>query len=251
MSQLQKDFTKWKSKFKQHGKQAFPRFIMLKYLDAIQNTSDDFIFKGGNLLWHYIKTPRSTIDLDFSTLTIQSHDEIKSILLKVENIFDEIIFTTKSFNEINKNESIGANVLIGFETTSGQKNQFEIDLVYALPTDYVRIKSTISPSEYGAASIENIIKDKISASYQFKSGNTRMKDFDDLWRLSKSDIEIDKIKLKDLISKNNIDINLELQTVWMDNLESSWKRHAKLYKDIPQDIETLFSEINTWLKSLQ
>jgi hypothetical protein len=42
-----------------------------------------------------------------------------------------------------------------------------------------------------SASVENIIADKVAACIRFGAGNTRMKDFDDLWRLSQSKVTVD------------------------------------------------------------
>ena len=71
---LQKEFNSWKKENNQFGRQAFSRFMILKFLEALQGvSSNEFIFKGGNLLWHYIKTPRATVDLDLVTQTLDSH----------------------------------------------------------------------------------------------------------------------------------------------------------------------------------
>jgi hypothetical protein len=245
---LKSEFDKWKTENKQHGRQAFSRFIMLKFLDGLQDTSEDFVFKGGNLLWHYIKTPRETIDLDLSTINLKSHLEVKKFIEKSFEIHNEIEFALKEFKELDGVNEIGAAIIISFSTTSGQKNQFIIDIVYALPTDISKIKSTLDGEIRLAASIENIICDKLSASHQFKSGNTRMKDFDDLWRIMNSDISIDSKKLSKLLTARKI--VWELESGWISFLEEKWKRHVKSYKDIPKDLEKVFTEINSWLDRL-
>jgi len=243
---LKSEFDKWKSVNDQHGRQAFSRFIMLKFLDGLQDTSEDFVFKGGNLLWHYIKTPRETIDLDLATISLKSHLEIKRIIEKSFKKHKEIQFNLKDFKELDGVNEVGAAVIINFSTDSGQRNQFTIDIVYALPTDIAHIKSTLDGEQRQAASIENIICDKVSAAHQFKSGNTRMKDFDDLWRIAKSEIDIDLVKLKDLLVKRSIPVYLNLE--WISFLEDSWKRHSKSYRDIPRNLSEVFDEINKLLK---
>jgi hypothetical protein len=211
---LKQEFDKWKKVNKQHGRQAFSRFIMLKFLDAIQEDSDEFIFKGGNLLWHYIATPRETIDLDLATVTISSHEDVKLKFNKILNYYSEITFELKHFQEIHKIVTVGCSVIIAFKTSQGQKNQFPIDIMYALSTDLAQVKSTTSVKIYEAASIENIICDKLSAANQFRGGNTRMKDFDDLWRISKSGVKIDSKKLKLLLNLKQI--NIQLNTDWCE-----------------------------------
>lgn len=76
----------------QFGRQAFSRFIMLTFLDGLQEVSGDFIFKGGNLLWHYVKTPRETIDLDLATLSLNSHQEVRKCIESSFKFHEEIDF---------------------------------------------------------------------------------------------------------------------------------------------------------------
>ena len=56
----------WSKKQGLYGPGAFLRFIMMNFVERLNQVSEDLVFKGGNLLWIYIKTPRSTVDLDFS-----------------------------------------------------------------------------------------------------------------------------------------------------------------------------------------
>ena len=247
-SKIEIKFDHWKKANNQHGRQAFSRFIMLSFLDGLQSSNSDFVFKGGNLLWHYIKTPRETIDLDLATQTLGSHLEIKIEIEKAIQLFNEVDFSILDFKEIYNEEGIGSTFTLGFKTSSGQTNQFSLDIVYTLPTDIFIIKSTISGAPSKSASIENIIADKLSASHKFKSGNTRMKDYDDLWRISRSDLKINSQKLRTIL--NNRSIPVELESGWIKYLEESWKRHSRLYKDIPKDLEVIFNEINEWTRQI-
>lgn len=224
---------------------------MLLYLEGVLQVNTDFVFKGGNLLWHYIQTPRETVDLDLATLTLNSHLEVKKVLEKVSNHYDEITFRIKRFKEVDANEGKGAAVIIEYLTNSGQKNQFDIDIVYSLPTDLQKVKSTLHQDvEYLSASLENIICDKISAADQFASGNTRMKDFDDLWRLSQSGIIFDIFKIKNLFQKRSLE--MKLRTEWIsDILENEWGRHSKKYKDLPSTIQKVFGDVNSWLGNME
>ncbi len=242
---LKSKFDKWKKENKQHGRQAFSRFIMLKFLDGLQEISEEFVFKGGNLLWHYIKTPRETIDLDLATINIHSHLEVKQLIEKSLTIHQQIEFEIKKFKELDVNNEVGASVIISFLTNTGQRNQFSIDIVYAIPTDVSRVKSTINKNTHLAASIENIISDKLSAAYRFRSGNTRMKDFDDLWRISKSSTKVNLSKLNAILKEREVPCTLEKE--WIEFLEPAWKRHAKSYKDIPKNLSEVFEDINIWL----
>jgi hypothetical protein len=157
-------------------------------------------------------------------------------------------FKIKEFQELDGTEDIGAKIILEYSTILGQRNQFVIDVVYALPTDLAVIKSTIDGSARKSASIENIIADKLSAAHRFKTGNTRMKDFDDLWRISKANIEVNSNKLLEILALR--EIPQELNSEWIDFLEGSWKRHSNLYKDIPKDLRVVFRDINKWLTEI-
>ncbi|OUR95754.1 hypothetical protein A9Q84_14730 [Halobacteriovorax marinus] len=246
---ISSQFDKWKKDNDQHGKSAFPRFIMLKFLENLSAVSEDFVFKGGNLLWHYIQTPRSTVDLDFCTLTLKSHKEVREVFEKAIKQDDNVEYLINEFLEIGNDDSLGCKVSISFKAINGQKNKFSIDVVYAIPTDLQMIKSSISSIKYKAASIENIIADKVQASFTFGSGNTRMKDFDDLWRLSRAEKKLDREKLNLLFKEKNIDYKLDIK--WSIPMVKSWKGHCRSYKDLPKNIEEVFQDINKWLAELK
>ena len=99
-------------------------------------------------------------------------------------------------------------------------------------------------------SIENIIADKLSACHRFAAGNTRMKDYDDLWRLGYSEIFVDIKKLKLLTKTRDIPLNLNEKWIGPD-LERMWKNHRKRYQDLPEELIIVFKEVNSWLKSLK
>jgi len=40
----------WMTKNQSHGSHAFLRFVMLVFVERLSQVSEDFIFKGGNLL---------------------------------------------------------------------------------------------------------------------------------------------------------------------------------------------------------
>lgn len=230
------------------GNQAFLRYVMFRYLDAINEISRDFIFKGGNLLWVYINTPRSTVDLDLTTVKLNSHEEVKDLLDRAGSLVHGISYKIKEFNEITANEGHGAAVTIAFKTEQGASNQFEIDIVYRLPTE---VEEILSPTENGnrirAATIENIVADKLQAAHRFEGGNTRMKDFDDLWRLSKKHKRVSRILLKALLNKR--ELQQHLKKTWINSeMDRSWAAHQKRYPDLPRDLAKVFDDVNDWLK---
>ena len=244
-----KEYKAWAKVHNQHGKFAMSRFVMLKYLEAVQSASNDFVFKGGNLLWHYIKTPRATVDLDLSTIAIKSSEKVKELLEKTQDHFGNISFSILRFKSVETIEGGGASVTIGFKTDSGQKNQFEIDIVYVLTHELERIKSTVSSNDLQSVSLEDIICDKVSASHRFGGGNTRMKDFDDLWRIAKSDKEVNAKSLIKISDQKSI--KLHLDSSWINkDMQKYWQSHRRSYADLPNSLEALFDDVNSWLESL-
>lgn len=238
---------KWASKNKLAGPQAFLRYVMFHFVEKLSETSDDFVFKGGNLLWVYIATPRATIDLDFVTIKSNSDETVKSILEKTCVHSNEIKFKLIRYKSIVQQDKTGASVTIEYQTNEGAKNQFDLDIVFATETDTSKINSPVNENKIIlSASVENIISDKLSACHRFSAGNTRMKDYDDLWRISQSEIEIDPKKLKSITKTRGIPLNLD--TAWIGpDLERMWKSHRKRYQDLPEDLDTIFKEINSWL----
>jgi len=241
----------WISKNQLHGPHAFLRFVMLAYVQRLNEVTDEFVFKGGNLLWLYIKTPRSTIDVDFVTKSLVSHEDVQKKLEEVCQKSDgNIQFSIKSFRPVEQQGGLGAAVTIGYVTSEGQENTFDLDIVYAIPSSITKIKSPIEAEEaICVATMENIISDKISTCYRFKSGNTRMKDFDDLWRISRfrpSPVRWDL--LSEILKSRAILPSLNLE--WINpQMERSWEAHAKRNKGLPANLSQLMETVNNWLES--
>lgn len=240
----------WASKRGLFGPQAFLRYVMLTYLDSLAKISPDFVFKGGNLLWLYIETPRATVDLDLATLTATNHEAVKESLTQVCQNVKGIRFSILKFEEVESEGKIGAAVVIGYKTDQGASNNFGIDIVYQLETDTREIPSPVTEDlKILAASLENIIADKLAAAHRFGGGNTRMKDYDDLWRLSEKDIKLNMRILKRLLSKREISPRLDV--AWINAVtQQAWKDHQRRYKDLPASLEDLFRDVNSWLDKI-
>lgn len=248
---LMSRYKTWASKNNQSGKYAFSRFMMISFLEALTEVSRDFVFKGGNLLWHYIKTPRSTTDLDLSTITAKNHEEVKRDLEKALTFYSDITYEIGEFNEVSQKGEIGAKVLVKYKTDAGQQNSFNVDIVYAIPVDIALVKSTLSERKYQAATLENIIFDKLDAAFRYGGGNTRMKDYDDLYRIIKSGSSFDKKRVRFLLEESGRE--LELKNEWGEYLRSKWQSYLKgqKQKDLPKDIGELMEEINSWLATFK
>lgn len=245
------DARSWARQNRLSGPHAFLRYIIFRFTENLNQVSDEFVFKGGNLLWVYIATPRATVDLDLSTLKINSHVKVRNLIEKAGRASNDIEYTIHSFQEIDRDGRIGAAVSLAYRTEQGASNRFEIDLLYALRTESHYIDSPVHPHiKLRTATTENIIADKLAACQRFGAGNTRLKDFDDLWRLSQSLLQIDKERLRNLLKTRNIDASLEPD--WINSeMERAWHTHQKRYKDLPKNLKTLFGEVNQWLNLLE
>lgn len=238
--------TSWLTKNKLYGPYAFLRFVMLVFVQRLNQVTDEFVFKGGNVLWLYIKTPRATVDADFVTRSLANHDDVKQKLEQACGRQDgEVQFSIESFNPIEQQAGRGAAVTIRYATPEGQKNTFDLDIVYALPTLSTQVKSPIAADEpISIVTVENIVADKLAACQRFKSGNTRMKDFDDLWRIAV--FRPDPIKwesLKEVLNARGIKSMLDLK--WINPaMEKSWSAHTKRNKGLPPSLNAAMEAVN-------
>ena len=158
-------------------------------------------------------------------------------------------FFVRDFKPIECDGMLAAAVVIAFKTSAGEENIFDLDIVYAIPTLSTRIPSPLDGDhKISAVTIENIITDKLSACDRFGSGNTRMKDFDHLWRISKSlATEINWRELKNALTSRNIEGRLDLS--WInENMTQAWKNHSARNRGLPNDLQILMSEVNSRLK---
>jgi hypothetical protein len=241
---------KWAQKHGLFGPQAFLKYAIFRFTENLNQVSDEIVFKGGNLLWVYIATPRATVDLDLATLKTHSHSRMRQLIEKACAIDSDIEFSLHAFREIEQEGKMGAALSLAYQTEQGARNRFEVDLVYALSTDVHEIASPVHPEiMIRSATLENIVSDKILACQRFAAGNTRMKDFDDLWRLSQSGTQIDSFRLKELLKVRGV--TPSLKNSWINpEMEKLWKSHRKRYADLPVSLEALFSDVNQWLGEL-
>ncbi len=237
----------WAAKEGLHGTQAFFRFVIFTYLDCLSKESDEFIFKGGNLLWLYTHTPRQTIDLDLVTRTVNKTDQVKAILERSCRHAEGVQFKVISIKEVAAQEMKGAAATIGYSTEDGASNKFDIDIVYTLPT-----RTTVLPSpltgrhELHVATLENIIADKISTCHRFGAGNTRMKDYDNLWRLASENRPVEWKTVSSLLALLSSPDTLRPE--WInDEMSAAWRRHIRRCKDLPPELASVLRDINQWL----
>lgn len=244
---FKKELDAWKKDNNMHGPKAMDRFIMMNFLWRLTDVSKDFAFKGGNLLWFYIQTPRPTVDIDFITLVETDAEAVmERVRLACESKELGLSFSVISHKVIAENGKIGLGITIGYKTEEGANNKFGVDIVLGVPTDIQQIK--IRGGTINAASMENIVVEKVMASQSFGAGNTRMKDYDDLLRISVVADTLDCKKLVILAKARNVRLNFNYKWI-SENTTESWKRYIKSYKDhaLPTELHDAFRQINDFL----
>ena len=240
----------WASKRGLFGPQAYLRYVMFTFLDCLFEETDRFIFKGGNLLWIYIKTPRHTIDLDLVTFDLKNSGLIKGLVRKAcaRGKQRGINFRVSSFVEKEQKGETRAAVTIEYKTEEGASNKFELDIIYFVQTRSALLDSPVdSGKKIRAAAIEEIISDKLMACQRFRGGNTRMKDFDDLYRICKSGLSVKWAVVRQLLRERRISRLLDKSWLNVETL-ALWCRHSRRYKDLPEELTKVFSNINLWLR---
>ncbi|MBI4405175.1 MAG: nucleotidyl transferase AbiEii/AbiGii toxin family protein [Deltaproteobacteria bacterium] len=241
----------WASKKGLFGPQAFFRYVVFTYVDCLAQETDDFVCKGGNLLWLYIHTPRQTVDLDLVTLKADTTAKVKELLESGCRRGNEkgVSFRLISLKEVSQQGERGASATMEYKTEGGAANTFDLDIVYVLPTEWKMLPSPIeSDTTIRGATLEHVIVDKIATCHRFGGGNTRMKDFDDLWRISKSDQKIDWAKVKDGLARMKVPPTLDKDWINVETT-AAWERHVKKYKDLPRDIDQVIVAVNGWLRA--
>jgi predicted nucleotidyltransferase component of viral defense system len=251
MGNFKKTFAKWKLMNNEHGPRAMTRFVIMQFVEGLQSVAPDrYIFKGGNLLWHYIKTPRSTVDVDFAT---DIELEVEQVLKDFSSVQTEgCTFLVKAHNAVESDEKSGLAVQIEFMTEEGSTNPFGIDVVFAVKTHSKRIK--LANTLVMAASLENIIVDKVAACHRFAGGNTRMKDFDDLYRIAMANQKVDAKLIHKIAIERDVELSLDLK--WINKqMKDAWVEYTqkKVYKDafgLPKDIIQLIETTNEYLSNV-
>lgn len=115
MGNFKKNFAKWKSETSEHGPRAMTRFVIMQFVEGLQLVAPDrYILKGGNLLWHYIKTPRSTVDVDFATDEKVENEQVLKDFSSV--VADGCIFKVKNHSVIDGIDKFGLAVQMEFST---------------------------------------------------------------------------------------------------------------------------------------
>ena len=171
---------------------------------------DRFILKGGSLLYLWMNEPfRSTLDIDFLAIGENHEAAIRDVIktvcavsctedglhfdvgaLKISSIREGQVYGGQSarFDALLNSAKIPVRVDFGFgDAVSPEKAQMPT-LIDALPAPVLLVYPMVS-----------VIAEKFQAMVHLGLGNTRMKDFYDIWALSES-FDIDGAALQEAVA---------------------------------------------------
>jgi len=184
----------------------------LFYRMSISNYRNNFILKGGNLLFaNQGLLSRPTRDIDYLAVNVPNDiEEIRSIFIKLCNIEysdDKVIFNPNSieFETITEQDKYsGLRVFINasFDTI---RQKIQIDIGYGdivIPNakiiDYPVLLEDMESPIIKVYSNETVIAEKFQAMMELAELNSRMKDFYDIYTILSTN-QFDRDVLKDAI----------------------------------------------------
>lgn len=240
---------KFKEKYKLDSKVAHLKYFLLVFARCLNEISKDYVFKGGNIIWYYINTPRRTIDLDAITQNDKSPEDVLKDFKAACEINPDFGFRIYKYRVVDKTEEVGLKgmrIWIKYDCEK-MSNIFYVDIVMNLKTDFCEKNLPPDDMKLPISTMEEIIHNKLHAVFRFGSGNTRMKDYDDLYRIILARLVIDIDKLKHFLR----DIPKRLPEKFVRHLSSPWNEHIKRYPDLPEKLEAVFATINDFLEELR
>jgi predicted nucleotidyltransferase component of viral defense system len=230
-----------------------------------------FIWKGGSLMLRLYRTegqPRYTIDVDFSVSGI-STNSVRSVLQKAMaiDLQDGFAFTSITSESMERDLPYGGNRYelnwTFFSKQGARKLKIDAcagDVVipnivtdkeaFLLPIGANNIEFRVYPKEF-------VFAEKLETIARFRTGNTRCKDFIDIWMLIQTGVEVKSLGAAIRMVFSNRGTSFSVQkirdiltdTLFRDRLETHRKRHfADL--DVPE-IRKVSDDILELLGSLK
>jgi hypothetical protein len=250
-------------------------YFFERFLDRLANSryKNAFILKGGFLLSSLLGiTERSTIDLDFSVESIEfERDNMKDVIQQIiqVDLSDDVMFQIVKITEI-----MEINTYIGYQISliaqlDNIRVPFHIDLATGDPITpnkitykYLQIigNNIIEVKSY---TVETILAEKIQTVMDKRVGNSRMKDFYDIyillkWHNNLFDLEvlhkaidttfeyrktlIDKVEFKELL--NILEKDVSFISRWNNFVSKNYYVDEIQFKDVKHEISKLIDYID-------
>ncbi len=233
-----------------------------------------FIFKGGLLLSHYIPIGRETQDIDLLNRVITSnHEQIRKAFESIFSIIikDGFIFQLENMDVLSQPHmpQSGFRLKITAQFESMTDSVF-IDLATGDDIDPVQelfrllqYKGTPlfeeGPIFLQVYPIEAIFADKLDSIFSRGETNSRMKDFHDLLLMCRTHNQLNPSQVKlyiDKVFKNKtkpFKSPIYFSSEAYNKLQPLWQKYQKGLGEkatqlkLPQKIENIIDEINIWL----
>jgi predicted nucleotidyltransferase component of viral defense system len=239
--------------------------------------NNQFIFKGGLLLAHYIELGRETKDVDFLATQLDANaSEIKKAFQEIcqAKVEDGFTYSFSRIEQLDQEQMNYPGYRVNLDLKfSRMKDLIQVDIgvgdiVAPKQESFELYQYKGKPIFEGSVSlkvypVETIFAEKLESIIARGAANSRMKDYHDLLLLCREEGIITAVKLKEDIEKTfgsrNTDRSLPIQFTVDEfgRLQTLWAAHRNgLQKiadefNLPANIEDVVREINTWLSKNQ
>lgn len=242
---------------------------------AHSNYSEQFIFKGGLLLAHYIRIGRETKDADFLATMLDARQENVARAFQemaAVSIADGFSFSFSLISQLDQQHMNYPGFRVKLNVSFGSmKDKIHLDIgvgdVVEPNEKVIRLyqyrgepifEDSVSLQVYP---VETIFAEKLETLVSRAAANSRMKDYHDLVLLCRQPDLLDTSKLKKDITETfqNRNTPLDLPVDFSEDayaqLQTLWVAHLRVLGDIaealqlPDQIEVVLTEINAWLSA--
>lgn len=189
---------------------AMERFL---YRLSLSPVADKFFLKGGMLLMGIgAGSARTTMDIDLLGRLSNSPDSVKKAMLSIirtkPGVADGVSFAEPLLVEEITKDALYVGLRVSFSAdVSGVRCPMKVDIgfsdeVYpaAMELDYPPTLQELPSARLRCYSAESVVAEKWQAMVQLKTMNSRMKDFYDLWFLSRTH-SFDYAVLKEAVAR--------------------------------------------------
>lgn len=241
---------------------------------SASNFRERFIFKGGMLLSQYVSLGRETADLDFLLKGLSAEQAlISEVITEICRIDleDGFQFSIARIGIINHLLTKYPGYELSLDAACGQSaTKVSIDIgvggwADTTVKEIALISSAKGPIFEAETSlmvypVEMIFAEKFQTACFRGAKNSRMKDYHDLFILSKAGDMFNTDRLNTCIAQVFMDRETQLSLIpefegeELENLQAMWERHrSALTRDVqeglPQSIKTIISSLNSWVST--
>lgn len=251
--------------------------ILERFLTRLASSSykEKFVLKGGSLLARYIHLGRETQDLDFFIQKLSNTEQLlKTVLQTICDIDanDSFIFEVAKIKILDHSKLAYTGAEITLQALFGAtKTIMRMDLAFGdrvEPIEYPMDLTATSKGPLFESRIslycypkEFIFAEKLETIVFRGGGNTRMKDFHDLYSLIQLDVLDRELAEKAVqLVFNHRKTLKKLPIVFgkdaFETLEKNWTSYRRKIKTkkgtlkLPESIENVISVLNQWLKEV-